>query len=96
MYLIGSTKNATSGPASDIDILLHFRGTRFQEKELRAWFKGWSLCLSEMNYIKTGYRSEGLIDLHLVRDKDIVNRDSYASMIGAVNNCAWLIRRKSV
>jgi hypothetical protein len=95
MYLIGSTKNATSGPASDIDILLHFRGNRYQEKELRAWFNGWSLCLSEINYVKTGYRSDGLIDLHLVTDKDIENRNSYASMIGSLNDSARLIRKRS-
>jgi hypothetical protein len=94
MYLIGSTKNATSGPASDIDILLHFRGTGFQEKELRAWFNGWSLCLSEINYMKTGYHSDGLIDLHLVSDKDIENKNSYASMIGSVNDGARLIRKR--
>lgn len=94
LYLIGSTKNATSGPASDIDILLHFRGTGSQEKELRAWFNGWSLCLSEINYMKTGYRSDGLIDLHLVTDNDIEKRNSFASMIGTVNDSARLIRRK--
>jgi hypothetical protein len=95
MYLIGSTKNATSGPVSDIDILLHFRGNEFQEKELRAWFNGWSLCLSEINYMKTGYRSDGLIDLHLVTEKDIENRNSFASMIGSVNDGARLIRKRS-
>jgi hypothetical protein len=94
MYLIGSTKNATSGPVSDIDILLHFRGNEFQEKELRAWFNGWSLCLSEINYMKTGYRSDGLIDLHLVTEKDIENRNSFASMIGSVNDGARLIRKR--
>lgn len=95
IYLIGSTKNATSGPASDIDILLHFKGNGFQEKELRAWFTGWSLCLSEINYMKTGYHSDGLIDLHLVTDKDIENKNSYASMIGSVNDGARLIRTRS-
>ncbi|MDP1623798.1 MAG: hypothetical protein Q8M08_15840 [Bacteroidales bacterium] len=95
IYLIGSTKNATSGPASDIDILLHFRGNGFQENELRAWFNGWSLCLSELNYMKTGCRSDGLIDLHMVTDKDIENKNSYASMICSVNDGARLIRKKS-
>jgi len=94
LYLIGSTKNATSGPASDIDILLHFKGNRSQEKELKAWFNGWSLCLSEINYMKTGYHSGGLIDLHLVTDKDIENRNSFASMIGSVDDGARLIRKR--
>ncbi len=32
MYLFGSTKNATAGPQSDIDLLIHFNGTQAQEK----------------------------------------------------------------
>ena len=96
MYLVGSAKNATSGPASDIDILLHFRGDEFQKKELLAWFEGWSLCLSELNYSKTGYHSDGLIDLHLITDEDIARKDSFASMIGSVNDGARLIRKRSV
>lgn len=95
MYLIGSTKNATSGPASDIDVLIHFRGNAQQRRELTAWFRGWSLCLSELNYMKTGYTSDGLIDLHIVTDRDIENRDSFASMIGAVTDGARLIRKRT-
>ena len=38
-YLIGSTKNATSGPGSDIDILIHFAGNEVQKNELKAWFE---------------------------------------------------------
>lgn len=95
MYLVGSAKNATSGPASDIDILLHFRGNEFQKKELLAWFEGWSLCLSELNYSKTGYHSDGLIDLHLITDEDIARKDSFASMIESVNDGARLIRKRS-
>jgi len=94
MYLIGSTKNATSGPASDIDILLHFRGDPSQEKELRAWFQGWSFCLSEVNLAKTGYKTDGLIDLHIITDKDIEKKDSFASMIGSLYDRAKLIKNR--
>ncbi len=55
IYIIGSTKNANAGPASDIDLLIHFKGNENQKKELIAWIEGWSYCLAEMNYIKTGY-----------------------------------------
>jgi hypothetical protein len=95
MYLIGSTKNATAGPASDIDLLLHFKGDTNQEKELKAWIEGWSLCLSEMNLIKTGYKTDGLIDLHIVTDEDINNKASFATMIGAVTDGAKLIKKNS-
>jgi pyruvate,water dikinase len=87
-YLIGSTKNATAGPASDIDILLHFQGNEEQEKDLRLWLEGWSRCLSEINFLRTGYRTEGLLDVHLVTDKDIAERSSFAVKIDAITDPA--------
>lgn len=95
MYLIGSAKNATSGPASDIDIMLHFNGDQCQERELKAWFTGWSYCLSEMNFIRTGHKTDGLIDLHIITDDDIRNKTSFASMIGSIDNSAKLIKKRS-
>ncbi len=44
--------------------------------------EGWSLCLSEMNYLKTGYKTKGLIDLHIVTDEDIRHKTSFGVMIG--------------
>ncbi|MBD3232850.1 MAG: pyruvate, phosphate dikinase [candidate division Zixibacteria bacterium] len=87
-YVFGSTKNATAGPASDIDLLIHFRGTEKQREELMLWLEGWSLCLDEMNYLQTGYRTGGLLDVHLVTDKDIADKNSYAIKIGAVTDAA--------
>jgi predicted nucleotidyltransferase len=87
-YLIGSTKNATAGPASDIDILLHFQGNDEQMKELLLWLEGWSRCLAEINFLRTGYRSEGLLDVHLVTDRDIAERSSFAVKIDAITDPA--------
>jgi len=87
-YVFGSTKNATAGPASDIDLLIHIRATDEQRKHLECWLNGWSKCLDEINYLQTGYRSGGLLDVHLVTDEDIANRTSYASKIGAVTDPA--------
>ena len=91
MYLFGSTKDATAGPQSDIDLLIHFSGTHDQEKDLMTWLDGWSLCLSHMNYLRTGYKTDGLLSVHLVTDQDIQNRTSYAVKIGAANDPALLI-----
>jgi hypothetical protein len=88
LYLIGSTKNATAGPASDIDLLVHFRGTEEQREALELWFEGWSLCLGEMNYLRTGERTGGLLDVHFVSDEDVAKRSSYAIKIGAVTDAA--------
>jgi pyruvate,water dikinase len=87
-YVFGSTKNATAGPASDIDVLLHFQGSPQQESDLLLWLEGWSRCLSEMNFLRTGYRTDGLLDIHLVTDKDIVERSSYAVKIDAITDPA--------
>ncbi|MBD3168790.1 MAG: pyruvate, phosphate dikinase [candidate division Zixibacteria bacterium] len=87
-YVIGSTKNATAGPASDIDLLIHFSGTDEQREDMMTWLEGWSLSLDEMNYLETGYRTGGLLDIHIVTDEDIEKKSSYAVKIGAVTDAA--------
>jgi hypothetical protein len=87
-YVFGSTKNATAGPASDIDLLVHFAGTDAQRVELLRWLEGWSLCLSEMNFLRTGHQTEGLLDVHLITDEDIARRSSWAVKIDAVTDAA--------
>ena len=86
LYVFGSTKEATAGPQSDIDLLVHFQGTPAQEAELMAWFQGWSLCLSEENYQRTGHKTKGLLDVHVITDADITNRTSFASKIGSITD----------
>lgn len=91
IYLFGSTKDATAGPQSDIDLLIHFDGTESQEKDLMTWLDGWSLCLSYLNYVKTGYRTDGLLSVHLVTDQDIKNQTSYAVRMTSTTDPALLI-----
>ena len=88
-YLIGSTKNATAGPQSDIDLLFHFDGDDRQRNDLLTWLNGWSLSLSEINERRTGYKTEGLLDITLITDEDIKNRTSYAVKIGASSDAAF-------
>lgn len=83
LYLVGSTKNATAGPASDIDLVVHIGGTDRQREELLLWLEGWSLCLDELNCLNTGHRTGGLLDVHLITDRDITDGTSYAIRIGA-------------
>lgn len=87
-YIFGSTKNATAGPGSDIDLLIHFRGTPDQLEKLMHWFEGWSLSLGEFNYLRTGYKSDGLLDVHIITDKDIADKSSYAVKIDAATDAA--------
>jgi hypothetical protein len=93
-YLIGSTKNATAGPASDIDLLIHFAGTDEQRRNLMLWLEGWSRCLAEMNFLRTGYRCQGLLDVQLITDEDVAARSSYAVKIDAVTDPARRLAMK--
>lgn len=94
MYIIGSVKNASAGPQSDIDLLIHFQGTKKQRLDLLLWLEGWSLALGEMNFLRTGYKSGGLLDAHIVTDNDIANKTSYAVKIGAATDAARPLRLK--
>ena len=87
-YIFGSARNACSGPRSDIDLLIHFYGNDTQRKDLESWLQGWSLALDEMNFIRTGNRCGGILDVHIITDKDIENKDSYAIKINAVTDPA--------
>ncbi len=88
LYVFGSTKNASAGPGSDLDLIVHFGGSPEQRRELETWLEGWSLCLAEMNFLRTGYRSQGLLDVHFVSDEDIARQTSYAAKIGAITDAA--------
>lgn len=93
-YLFGSTKNGTAGPASDIDVLVHFRGKPSQRERLVCWLEGWSLCLDEINYLRTGYRSGGLLDFQIITDEALAKRTSYAVKINAVTDAARPLKIK--
>jgi hypothetical protein len=88
MYVFGSTKNASAGPASDIDLLVHVEGTPEQRHDLETWLQGWSACLAEINYLRTGELSDGLLDVHVITDEDIARQTSYAAKINAVTDPA--------
>jgi len=88
LYLFGSTNNGNAGPGSDIDLLVHFDGKEEQKRDLIHWLDGWSRCLDEMNYSKTGYRSGGLLDIHLITEEDIKNKRWDAAKIGAATDPA--------
>lgn len=92
IYLIGSSKNANAGPASDIDLMIHFTGNEKQLSQLKAWVEGWSLSLGYYNQLRTGHKVDELIDLHIVTDEDIKKKSSFAVLINGVNERARLLR----
>ena len=88
IYVFGSTKNGTAGPGSDIDLLVHFHGADAQRRDLDTWLDGWSKSLAEINFLRTGYRAHGLLDVHVVTDDEVARRTGFAAKIGAVTDAA--------
>lgn len=88
LYLFGSAKNSTATPTSDIDILVHYDHEKTNLDLLKTWFEGWSLALSEMNFLRTGYKTNGLLDIYYVTDEDIKNRKDHSAKIGAITDAA--------
>lgn len=88
IYLFGSTNNAGAGPGSDIDLLVHFAGSERQRAEFLCWLEGWSFCLGEVNYLKTGYRLNGLLDVHIVTDEEVKKKTGFAAKIGSLTDPA--------
>lgn len=88
-YVFGSTKNATAGPESDIDLLVHVEKDERRQQELALWLEGWSRSLAEVNHLRTGRRKEGLLDVHYVTDEDIASgTHPFAAKIGAATDAA--------
>lgn len=92
LYIIGSVKNATAGPGSDIDLLIHDDGDECRRARFRLWLDGWSQTLAEVNFLRTGYESEGLLDLHFVTDEDIAAQTSFAAKINAITDAARALK----
>ncbi|MDA3886267.1 MAG: nucleotidyltransferase domain-containing protein [Candidatus Delongbacteria bacterium] len=95
-YIFGSAKNATSKPDSDIDILIHFNGSEKQKESLLTWLDAWSISLGYYNFLNTGYKIENILDIHIITDQDIVDKNSYAMKISAISDSArpLLIKKK--
>jgi len=66
LFLAGSSQNQTASAASDIDLIVYFSGTDEQKNNLDNWFEGWSLCLDEINYQRTGFKAGGLLHIKYI------------------------------
>ena len=71
VYYLDESESAEIDPAAPIRLVLHFLGGGRQRKEIETWLQGWSLSLAEMNYFRTGFHSEGLLDVHFLTDEKV-------------------------
>ena len=82
VYVVDTSGGGEVGPADPIRLIVHFLGGGRQRKELETWLQGWSLSLAEMNYFRTGFHSDGLLDVHYLTDEKIRSERDVAARIG--------------
>ena len=49
-----------------------------------------------MNFLRTGYNTGGLLDVHIITDDDIASRTSYAVKINAITDPARPLPMKNL
>jgi pyruvate,water dikinase len=81
VFLLGNTAK----PASDIDLAVNFAGTEIQKQELDNWFNGWSLALDEVNFMRTGFKAGGLLDIYYVDDETAESEQTIAGGFDIIN-----------
>lgn len=84
VYLTGSVFNSVSMPDSDIDLIIHMNGDHDDEKEFLLWTDGWNSSLSSINYNRTGYKVDKILDVSLVDDREIESNNFIKELLNPV------------
>ena len=95
VYLFGTVFNETAGPNSDIDLLVHFGGSHEQLEDLKLWFEGWNLCLSQINYNRSGYSLDQFLDITYIKDEDFDDQKYYVDLMNPDNKASRKLKTKS-
>jgi pyruvate,water dikinase len=82
IYVVDTSDGEEVNPADPIRLIVHFTGGGRQRKELESWLQGWSLSLAEMDYFRTGFHSDGLLDVHYLTDEKVRGEREVAARIG--------------
>ncbi|MCK5774398.1 MAG: nucleotidyltransferase domain-containing protein [Thermoplasmata archaeon] len=91
IYVVGSTKEGTAGPESDIDIIVHQVEDEEKRDALFSRLIGWDEKICQENLDRTGVELEKILDVHIVTDDDIANKTSWATHIDSPYNPARMI-----
>jgi hypothetical protein len=94
MWLVGSSKDGTANASSDLDLVVHAEDDPAKREALATWLDGWSLCLAEVNYLRTGIRTRGLLDVRYLSDSDFSRGTSWAAKVKEVRDPARVLPLK--
>lgn len=88
IYLYGSVFSERASADSDIDLIVHFSGTPRQKHDLAIWFDAWNSCLSQINYNKSGYKINKILDIVMIEDNEFETRKYHAELIEPKNHAS--------
>ncbi len=82
VYAFGTAVTGGAGPDGEIGLIVHFDGHPLHRRELEIWLEGWSLSLAEVNHQRTGYRTDGLLDVRFLEGLEKDGKTRAASLVG--------------
>ena len=88
LYVFGSSVDRTARPYSDIDLIVYFQGTQNQKRDFLAWIEGWSHCLTQINFEKTGYIVKNILDIKFITGFDINNNTALIKKMNSLQDFA--------
>ncbi len=87
MYLFGTVFNESAAADADIDLIVILKNNDMKE-ELKLWFEGWDLSLSQINYNKSGYSVDPFIDVTYITEDELKEQKYYADLINPANHAS--------
>ncbi len=88
IYLFGSVFLERAAADSDIDLIIHFAGTPRQKHDLIIWLDAWNSCLAQINYNKSGYKMNKILDVVLIEDNEFETRKYHAELLDPKNRAS--------
>jgi hypothetical protein len=67
-YVCEALEDAIAGPEGGLELIIHLERAHRGRRELEAWLEGWSLCLAEVEHLRTGSRPTRPLHIRLVTD----------------------------
>lgn len=84
IYLAGSVFNSAAMPDSDIDIFIHSNCSQNLREEFLIWAEGWNSALSSINFNRTGYKVEKILDVTIVNDIEMESNQFFKDIMNPV------------
>jgi len=81
IYLAGSVFKGESTPESDINLVIHSNAKQSEKDDFLKWAEGWNSALKSINYNRTGFQLDNILDIAIVSDEDIDANQFYRDLL---------------